>query len=377
VRSLFRLFKTLGLFHDGDFASFCRRNSIGPPVTSKNIDPYFFKICDSYAKIFNADCVRYEEGIKQHAEQDMRIRMIFCVDNRLNAFATKYVDGGYLIGINTGTLTILGNAYGSLFSESAPAFADLNLANPTATPKERVNALGAVALLSALHFLFNHELGHVAYGHADLVHRRSGKVSGALLLEGNNSTAARTLPADLYQVMEIDADVHAATTMTASLLRGTLCGIRVDQFMTSTHDALKISLLAMLIMFHKFYGSEIRIDQYRSMTHPLPELRLMRVMSRMGQIHASLPELKEVNDTRRYLFDREPPGLDDSQQLISDTLFQSIPRSHYDSLFPSLRLERRVNLVEEMRRIVTNEERYERELKSVAVLEIGGALIER
>jgi hypothetical protein len=159
--------------------------------------------------------------------------------------------------------------------------------------------------------------------------------------------------------MEVDADLHAASSMiNAAVTEGVLCGLKMTDFLNSRTDILKVGSIAILLMFHLFYGGSVDILTYRLQTHPLPEIRFLKFWMRAGQIRDNLSG---------QLYESAPVHpLDEFATLL--------PPSVLNSLFPALRLEGTVNIQEEAKRIRANEDKYETQLRPFAMIPVGGVI---
>lgn len=213
--------------------------------------------------------------------------------------------------------------------------------------------------MAALHFLFHHELGHIAYGHTDLLSSQMGHTP-QLLREATTAPSSAVISPDLYQSMEVDADLHAATSLVAAVVTNeTLCGVKMTHFLESRTDILLVGSIAMLQMFHLFYGGAVDVHTYRLQTHPLPEIRLLKFWIRLEQVRANLSG-RSLDTTTA------PP--------IEGKTIESLPQSMRDSLFPVLRLQGRIDITEEARRVRSNEDRYEKQLSAFAMIPVGGVI---
>ena len=170
--------------------------------------------------------------------------------------------------------------------------------------------------------------------------------------------ASSSRNADLLQSMEVDADLHATTSLVNQIAHKQLCGAVMSDVVESPADLLKIAMMAVLAMFHLFYGDSFGIAAYRSASHPLPDIRLAKFWTRVLQLGKMFPQLKI------------PDGDRDVEQLVKAAL-GCLPVELKKIAFPTLALEGRVNMLDEYKRIRANEDRYENELKQYALIRVG------
>lgn len=338
------------------FDDFCRLHRIGLLATSSNTDTDTFRVCGAFRTFFQDQCGMFQSALARQFRKRLEIHVNFCADPSLNAFAVRYMPGQHFIGINTGALGVLGHVFEQLFSKAPLLSKNLKL-GPAQSTISREQIVTSVAYFAALHFLFAHELGHIAYGHTDL-NSLQHPHGGIPLYELNAAASSGTSP-ELFQSMEIDADLHAATSVIAQGTRGVLCGNDMTQFLTSPTDIIKVTAIAILTMFHLFYGADVDIATYRAQTHPLPEVRLMKFWIRAMQMQSSLRGLSLTADT--------------ADEFLAKVL-ASVPPELMETFFPSLRLEGRVNMLDEAKRVRANEDQYEKQFSTFAHIPVGAVI---
>jgi len=96
---------------DDSFNEFCRLHGIGELATSANTHPQTLRACEAFKRFFQAGCDRFQGRLFQDHRKQISINFNFCSNPSLNAFAARASKGRYLIGINTGALAVLGNAF--------------------------------------------------------------------------------------------------------------------------------------------------------------------------------------------------------------------------------------------------------------------------
>jgi len=338
-----------------DFENFCRSAGIGDLATENNTHPNTFAMCGAFRKFFRARLGLYEPAMRR-AGNNARIHLDFCANDTLNAFATRCSDKLYLIGINAGALNSLGVVFEQLFAAGSPLTETVRI-GPASRSLSKTQIVPTVALLAACEFLFSHELGHIMYGHTDLIHQNGGTELGLFEATSAKSYIDR---AALYQSMEVDADLHASTRVIGSLSRMSLCGMDMTHFVTTEEDLFRISIIAVLVMFHLFYGERVGIKDYMYQSHPLPEIRLLKFLMRADQMKGTTEARMEGDGFTAQLLKKVIPSLPDTLR---------------ESLFPALRLERRLNMAAEAKRIRENENLCEKRLQTFAMMPVGAAIV--
>lgn len=349
---------------DQAFDAFCRKYADGELATDKNSEAGTMTTCQGLSLFFRQRIERYEAEIRSSTGKQIHIHLAFNFNPTLNAFAARYDVSLYFIGINTGALAILGNAYEQLFAHATFLRDGIRQGQHAAQFRPAQLVVWA-AFSAACDFLLNHELGHIVYGHTDLVSASAGGSRFGLFEANETATCTsqrirRKEPSSaLFQSMEVDADLHAATAIIGTLSRSVLCGIDMSHFFNSHTDLCRISVVAILVMFHLFYGKSTSTSDYVTTTHPLPEIRLMKFLVRAKQLQMRSPDID---------FD-----VDVMKQAIADitTMLSSADR---DTLFPCLRLEGGINMVAELMRVRRNEDIHEKELKCWAKRPVGWAM---
>lgn len=337
------------------FREFCIAHGLGETPTNDNTHPLLVQLYDLYTDFFRIECSRLEEHVLKTLGRELSVLVGFCSNATLNAFAVRYNAGLYFIGVNTGVFSELAEAFGVLSAEASVT--DGLILGATQHALTRQQIVKQVAFSAALQFLVGHELGHIAHGHTDLLRNTSSKDRAPALMERNSQVNTSSIPPELYQAMEVDADLFAASLLVGQLARGTLCSQDILQFLARRTDVLTISSLAILVLFHLFYGSRVDVDSFRLQTHPLPEHRLGKFWLRVWQLRELLPDV------------------DISGQLgVMDATLKRIPSNFRDALFPALRLEGKVNIVADLARLRANEDRFEKLLSSVAIIPVGAIL---
>lgn len=324
------------------------KSKIAELADDTNTDSRTLETCRLFMRLFVSRIKTYEKEISSTTQKTLNIHAVLISDPTINAFATRHNSTLYFIAINTGVFTILSNSFVDLLTNT-------NLVAHGIPQNVHTQKIGGssqlipfVSLLAASEFLFNHELGHIIYGHTELSFARSG----APLFESSSIQAKK---AALSQSMEVDADLHASTSLLVSISRGVLGGIDMKHFFNSNDDLCRISLVAILIMFHMFYGSRVSISTYKMASHPLPEVRMQNLFVRAMQLQKQSVVSFDMNV---------------SAQAIHD-LVNELPINLRESLFPCLRTEGSINMISEMHRIRSNEDYYESELRKVAIKPVG------
>ncbi|HSS50668.1 MAG TPA: hypothetical protein VLX28_17150 [Thermoanaerobaculia bacterium] len=325
------------------------------PATAENTYDSTLQTCGAFRRFFESQCKTFEREVGSRYGKAVHVDVGFCADSSLNAFAVRHSKNAYVIGIHTGALVILANVFMDLFSRSPRLCAEMELGTAQARfPREGI--LANTAFFAATHFLFSHELGHIAYGHTDFCQK-----SNHLLLEAGSSQASGPVSSELLQSIEVDADLHASTSVMGHLATGQLCGIPMKDALKSRTDLLQLTMIAVLTMFHMFYGENVSISSFETRSHPLPELRLLKFLMRAAQMQANLlpKEAFEVN-----VMDK-----------ITREIQFCVPDELKGAVFPALKLEGRVDLTKEAARVRANEDRYEKLLAEYTILPVGGIVV--
>jgi hypothetical protein len=336
----------------GIFDPYCREHGCRP-LSLTGPDAKTNQMYVALGRVFEDQCATFEREVLARSRKTVKVDVGFCADPSLNAFADRAGNSAYVIGIHAGAFGTLASAFQRLFA-LAPHLCDGVELAPGIPPGPREGAVATVALFGAMHFLFSHELGHIAYGHTDLYRK-----AGLRLVEAGSSHKRGPLTADIRQCMEVDADLHAGTSVIAQMAQRRLCGMPLDPMMPRPTDVLRITAVAVLVMFHMFYGREASIDSYRDQAHPLPELRLGKFWMRVHQM-GQLPQIKAAFH---------------GQTLDIEGLLDMASVTEFADIFPALRLEGRVNLTAEAARIRANEDRHATELEQYAMLRVGEIVI--
>ena len=339
---------------DDRFDQFCRVNRLGELATNANTHPSTLATCEAF-KIFFARQIRIlEDLIRKQRGRSIAIHLAFCANPTLNAFAVAYDRDRYFVGINTGALQHLGNAYERLFVK-ADVTARLPLSGKRSDADQQ-RCVVAIAFFAASHFLLSHELGHIAYGHADAVYRLQPEQVSPLV-EANDDYAQEA-PAAIHQTMEVDADLYASTSLLFSMAQGHLCGVETSVFLTPP-ECFTVALVALLVMFHMFYGDVVNLSNYQTQTHPLPEIRMLKFSARAWQLRADVRALTVTERAGEQMLD------------IIDALPEKLKRA----VFPGLRLEGRAKMQAEFARVRANEDRFERQLAASSLIPVGAVVV--
>jgi len=341
---------------DRRFDEICRVNKLGALATSENTHQTTLQACHRLGTFFDALRRNFQRGVLQHSGRSISVHLAFCANPSVNAFAVR--DGGdaYFVGINTGTLGELSHGFAQLFTRT-PLGRDVTPGTGIDT-LTREQLLTNAAFFAALHFILSHELGHIAYGHADLLSHQVSDRRQHFLIEANTQRSD-VLPAGLWQSMEVDADLYASSALVFSIAEGAFCGLSTEPFVRFATDMFDVAMIAVLTMFHLFYGDSARIDDYQARSHPLPEVRFLKFCSRAWQLRTLAPKLSISEDA--------------GQQLVAN-ITAWLPSELQAKIFPSLRLEGGINLLNEAKRVRANEDRYERHLSAFALIPVGGVL---
>jgi hypothetical protein len=207
---------------DKRFDEICRANNLGALATSENTHATTLQGCHRLRTFFDTLRRNFQRGVRQHSSRTINVHLAFCADPSVNAFAIR--DGGddYFVGINTGTLSELSHTFAQLFMRT-PLGRDV-LPGSGIDTLTREQLLTNAAFFAALHFIISHELGHIAYGHADLLSQQFSDRRQHFLLEANTRGSA-AIPAGLCQSMEVDADLYGTSALVLSIARK--CALRV------------------------------------------------------------------------------------------------------------------------------------------------------
>lgn len=335
------------------FREYCNRWGL-TPATTENTHETTLQVCGAFMRFFETQCRTFEREVRGRYGKGLQVALGFCADSSLNAFADRHRSNTYVIGIHTGAIATLANTLVDLFTKSPRLCERMRLGVADASfPRHGI--LANTALFAATHFLFSHELGHIAYGHTDL-----SREANHLLVEAGSSAASSGIEADLLQSMEVDADLHASTSVIAHVAKGQLCGIPMKDSLESRTDLLQLTLISVLVMFHMFYGPDVTLSIYRAQSHPLPEVRLLKFVMRASQMQSGLPEGSFGSDVN---------------SPIIDDVASWVPSELRNVVFPALKLEGGVNLAAEAARIRANEDRYEKRLAEHTIIPVGGIVV--
>jgi hypothetical protein len=61
--------------------------------------------------------------------------------------------------------------------------------------------------------------------------------------------------------MEVDADLHASSSVVGSVANDSLAGLNTAQLIASRDDVLQIAIIGVLVMFHLFYSRDASIGK--------------------------------------------------------------------------------------------------------------------
>jgi len=306
---------------------------------------------------------RVERHIRSTTQREIHIHVGFCANDDINAFAAKVSPETYLIGINTGAITMLLQIYHAIYFEFPKLCSQINLDQfPGIVDKKfaRAQPLSMLSILAALHFLISHEIGHIVYGHTDLLRDKFNVIDEIYLLEATHETRHPLISSFLFQAMETEADFFGNSSVVLAIgKKGTLCGVCFDNYL-SRRELYRISSIAILIMFHAFYGTDVNLhlSDYTVGSHPVPELRLFEFWDRTELIQKDLPSKLTEGDFTQWALEE-----------VVDCLSEEWGRS----LFPVLMTNGR-KLIAEIARLRDNKERLSKELSNYRLLPNGGVV---
>lgn len=342
---------------ENKFNDFCRSQKIGELATNENTHPTTLKVCEAFKKFFEKKFKEFENMLEEKSGKKINVYLGYCSNPSLNAFAAQFDKKQYFVGINIGVFVQLGNLFEELFSQERSFLKKISLGS-VHSKFGRTQIIANVANFAAIHYLIFHELGHIAYGHTDLIKDKFGGKGQNLLMEMNTTPKSNTIAPELFQSMEVDADLFASSAIFYSIIHsGSLCGLDMSHFIKSKDELLEIAMISVFSMFHLFYGDEKRIDAFKFKTHPLPEIRLLKFWMRTHQLRGV------IKDTTI------------STKGIIDKVMKWFPNKQNEPFFPSLRLEGKLSLSNEASRIRANENLYQPLLETYAKVPIGTVIV--
>jgi hypothetical protein len=353
------------------FSNFCHTHRIGESSSAQNTHPSTLTTCGVYAR-FAKDLVElFCQRINKEFRTHITIEFGFYSKGSLNAFVAQTDETAYFIGINTGAVAQLANVYGEIFARSPNFLSELRF-GPGISPADRPRVTPVVALSAAIHFLLAHELGHIAYGHLNIMRHRQSPRPKSRLMPWRTQTKMPALleemacilqgrqevPADLYQSMEVDADLYAGSSVVMAIANHSLCGSDLTNLIPDRAHLLSLSTIAILIWFHLSYRSDATLLRLaKNASHPLPEVRILKFLIRARQMADFIPD---------KFFDPDNPA------LPANLLAIHVPKELPGGLFPML--QGGINLQAEGQRVRNNEDKYENELGQFSLMPVGAVI---
>jgi hypothetical protein len=344
---------------DRRFDTFCQANGLGAAATSSNTEPEILAACDSMKRVLAAHLSGVQTAVQQHGGGAIKLFLRFCADSSLNALAARDDKRTYFVVVNTGTLLRLRSVFEWLFARSPITTRHLAF-GPTENATTPSQILTTTALLAACHFIVFHEIGHIVYGHADLLASTPSRPDTRVIAEANHLAANNSISADLLQSMELNADLYASSSLAYSIAQGEICGHRTGLLLQSSFDVFSASLVAILTMFHMFYGGDATIENYQSQSHPVPEIRFLNFLIRAWQFRAvGLP-----------LFRHTRP-----EETFGHILKTWIPTDLQRQIFPAFNLQGEVEFMREFERVMMNEDRLRCQLAPFALIPVPTVIV--
>lgn len=353
-----------------DFTTFCRTHGVGEPSSPQNTHPSILTTCAVYGRFAEAQVELFSRRLQKDFKTNITIEFGFYSNGPLNAFVAQYNDPTYFIGINTGAVAQLANVYADIFARS-PMFLSQLRFGPGLSAADRPRAAPAVALSAAMHFLIAHELGHIAYGHLNIMRHRQPpapknrlmpwraqpKIPALLEEMASILQGSQEVPADLSQSMEVDADLYAGSSVVMAVSNHSLCASNLTNVIADRAHLLRLSTIAILIWFHLSYGSDATpLHLVRDASHPLPEVRIVKFLIRTRQMADFISD---------KFFDPNNLSLLDNFSAVH------VPQELRGGFFPMLREQGSARVQAEAQRVRNNEDKYENELGQFSLIPVG------
>lgn len=356
------------------FGGFCRTHKLGEASSAQNTDPSTLTACSVYERFAVAEVERLSRKLRDDFESNTKIEFGFFSNAAENAFVAQYDEMTYFVAINTGAVAQIANVYADVFARSPDFLTQLRFGSGV-RPADRQRAASAVALSAAMHFLIAHQIGHIAYGHLNIMRHRQPAQAKSRLMPWRNSTAKmpalleermcvlqgqQEVPPDLCQSMEVDADLYAGSSVVMAVSQQSLCAADLSNVIPDRAHLLRLSTIAILIWFHLSWGRDATPHRFANdASHPLPEVRIFKFLMRAGQM---------VDFISDKFFDHESFGLLEGFRAVH------VPPELPGGFFPLLREQGSRKSQAEGQRVRANEDKYENELGQFALVPVGAVI---